>query len=135
MKKLFSISILMLLSVALIVPTVTLAQEKVPGQCTISRDVGVTGCNIGVCVFETNSKCGICCLLNTLYGITDWVFVVLIALSGIFVVLGAFSILTAAGSPDKVTSGRNYVLYAAIGLAVAFLARAIPAIVKMIVGA
>jgi len=89
---------------------------------------------------ETESNCytpkwGMICFLNTLYGITDWVFVALIALAGIFVVLGAFNIVTSSGSPEKVTSGRNYVLYAAIGLAVAFLARAIPAIVRMIVGA
>ena len=78
---------------------------------------------------------GMICLLNTLYGISDWIFVVLIALAVLFVIMGAFQMITAAGSPEKVSSGRQYILYAAIGLAVALLARAIPAIVRTIAGA
>lgn len=74
-------------------------------------------------------------LLNALYGITDWIFVVLIALAGIFVIMGAMNILTSGGDPSKVSSGRQYIMYAMIGLLLAFLARAIPGIVRLIVGA
>jgi len=42
--------------------------------------------------------------------------------------------LMSAGDTTKVSSGRNYIMYAAIGLIVGFLAKAIPAIVKLAVG-
>ena len=45
------------------------------------------------------------------------------------------NLIMAAGDPSKVTTGRQYVMYAVIGLIVGFLARAIPAIVKLAVGA
>jgi len=75
-----------------------------------------------------------CCLLNTIYSVTNWIFVILVGVVTIFVILGAFTIVTAAGSPEKLKSGKDYILYAAIGLLVAFLAKAIPGIVKIIVG-
>lgn len=87
------------------------------------------------CDFETNPKCGVCCFLQTLYKITDWIFVILIAVAALFVIIGAMNLLMSAGDPGKVTSGRNYVMYAVIGLIVGFLAKAIPAIVKLAVGA
>ena len=117
------------------------ASAQAPDSCTISADRlvriqsgGVLGNCVTDCVYTIND-CGICCLLNTLYGISDWIFVVLIALAVLFVIMGAFQMITAAGSPEKVSSGRQYILYAAIGLAVALLARAIPAIVRTIAGA
>jgi hypothetical protein len=77
---------------------------------------------------------GSVCLINTIYSITDWIFYILMAFVGIMIIIGAFTIITAGGSPEKVTSGRNYVLYAVIGMVVAFFARAIPAIVKTVIG-
>jgi hypothetical protein len=49
------------------------------------------------------------------------------------IVIGAFNIITAGGSPEKVTAGRNYILYALIGMVVAFFAKAIPAIVSALI--
>ena len=87
------------------------------------------------CIFEDKASCGVCCFVQTLYNVTDWIFVILIALAGLFVVLGSMNLIMAGGDPGKVTSGRQYVMYAVIGLIVGFLARAIPAIVKLAVGA
>jgi len=44
------------------------------------------------------------------------------------------TLLMAAGAPEKVTSGRNYIMYAALGLIVGLLAKAIPGLVRMIAG-
>ena len=77
---------------------------------------------------------GTVCLINTIYSITDWIFYILMAFVGVMIIIGAFTIITAGGAPEKVTSGRNYVLYAVIGMVVAFFARAIPAIVKTVIG-
>ena len=136
MQKISSVLILLSFLAVLVVPTVVSAAVGSPDTCTLSRDLTViTGdlaCDGVLPVSVTDH--GMCCLMNTLYNITDWIFVILVALVAIFVIMGAFTILTGAGAPEKITSGRNYILYAAIGLLVAFLAKAIPGIVKVISG-
>jgi len=87
---------------------------------------------------EVESSCyadewGTICLLNVINRVFDWVFVFIIALVGIMIVVGAFSIITAGGEPGKVTTGRNYILYALIGMVVALFARAIPAIISALI--
>ena len=140
MKKLFPALVIINFLVVLIAPAAALAATPDLGQCIMNRAIvlGTTPecpAKAAACVYDSNASCGMCCLLNTIYNITDWVFVVLIAAVSIMVILGAFSFLTSAGSPEGTKKGRDYILYAAIGLAVAFLARAVPALVKMIVGA
>jgi hypothetical protein len=49
-------------------------------------------------------------------------------------IMGALNIITAGGSPEKVTTGRNYIMYAVIGLIVALLAWELPNIVKAVAG-
>ena len=86
------------------------------------------------CDFTVNDSCGLCCVLGTIYNITDWVFVFLVALVAIFVIAGAFFFITSAGDPEKTKTGRNYILYAAVGLVVAFLAKAVPGLVRLVTG-
>jgi hypothetical protein len=110
-------------------------------QCTMRHTfTGFTGFScppaVGdICLF-TNAAftCGSCCLLDTIYTVTDWIFYLATAVAIIFIVLGAFSIITAGGSPEKVTSGRNYILYAVIGLIVGLMAKGIPALARAILG-
>jgi hypothetical protein len=83
---------------------------------------------------STTNTCGACCLLDTIYTVTDWIFYIVIAVALIFIILGAFSIITAGGSPEKVQSGRNYIVYAVIGLLVGLAAKAIPSIARAILG-
>jgi len=107
------------------------------GGCIMGRDVKVSGCSTAgqECNFDTNTKCGICCVLNTLYNVTNWMFIISVALSGIFIMLGAFQILMAGGNSENVDKGRHYITYAAIGLIAGLLSKAIPAVVRMAVGA
>lgn len=72
--------------------------------------------------------------MDTVYTVTDWIFVFVVTLVVIFILLGAFSILTAAGTPEKVATGRSYIIYACIGMFVALLAKAIPWIVRNVIG-
>lgn len=108
-----------------------------PSSCQVRADVngrlGVTGCAEGVCNYSAADNCTICCLLGTVLYITDWVFVALIALVMVFVLMGAFNILTAAGDPGKIETGKNRILWAAIGFGLALLARAVPSIVRFLV--
>jgi len=149
MKKILSVLVLISFLTVLAIPMVTSAQAEVPQECCqIGRDITVddTECSEddwvgpadGECdetiTCETN-KWGMFCLLNAIYTVTDWIFIILVAVAAVMVLWGAFTLLTAAGAPEKVTSGRNYIIYAVIGLAVGLLSKAIPAIVRVVLGA
>jgi len=84
------------------------------------------------CYTEENEWATVC-LLNVINRVFDWVFVFIIALVGVMIVAGAFNIITAGGEPGKVTTGRNFILYALIGMVIALFARAIPAIVSALI--
>ncbi len=121
-----------LILLGLLAATVVGAQVA-PTTCKITRNIilpdGTT------CPPQANIETqGICCLLQATYNVTDWIFVFLIALATVFVIIGAIFLLTAAGAPERIASGRNYIIFAVVGLAVGFLAKAIPGIVKLIVG-
>jgi len=72
--------------------------------------------------------------MDTVYTVTDWIFVFVITLVIIFILLGAFNLLTAAGTPEKIKSGRDYIIFACIGMLVALLAKSIPWIVRNVLG-
>lgn len=57
--------------------------------------------------------------------IINGLFVILMVLAAIAIVVAGYFFLTAGGDPDKVAKARNYVLYALIGVVVAFMARAL----------
>ena len=61
--------------------------------------------------------------------VTDGLFVVLMILAALMIVIAGYSFLTAAGDPEKVRKARDFVLYALVGVVVAFLARAFVALV------
>lgn len=151
MKKFLSALILIGFLGILVAPIMVSAQEAPRDCCTLKRAItldtascsaddvaapnaaAAIACDGPYCS-DSADKWGMFCLMNTLYSITDWIFVILVGLAGIFVIWGALTLIMAGGSPEKVSSGRNYVMYAAIGLIVGFLARAIPALVRMISG-
>lgn len=87
------------------------------------------------CPFDsTTFTCAVCCLMDSVYTVTDWIFVGITFVAVVMVLLGAYNMVTAAGNPEKVTAGKNYILWAAIGFIVALMARAIPAIARNILG-
>jgi hypothetical protein len=140
MKKFLPALILISFLAVLLMPMVASAQvemEEIEG-CTLRHNfsgwekIECPGENTFCEFTDEDLDCPMCCLLDTIYTVTDWIFAGVVALVVIFVLIGAFNLLTAAGSPEKVTSGRNYIIYAAVGMFVALLAKAIPAIVKAI---
>ena len=64
-----------------------------------------------------------------------WAFYFLIVLAVIFVIVAAFKYLTAAGDPEKVKAAGATLLYAAVAIGVALLAKAVPLVVGSFVGA
>ena len=158
MKKIFAILTILTIAVSVIPAVVSAATNmEGPSECckmrrsvTIDGDEAVAGaivgssavvgavtCYIGgvkVAVTDGKDNWGMYCTLNTINTLVDYIFIFIVTMVMIFVMLGAFSILTAAGDPEKITTGRNYIIYAAVGMAIAFLARAVPALMKAILG-
>ncbi len=98
-------------------------------NCTTSLENGES-----LCLYNTGD-CGMCCLLNGVYNVTDWIFVVLMAVASFMIIWGAVLFTTSSGDPEKTGRARSLILYAAVGIAVALFARAVPPAVKMIIGA
>lgn len=61
--------------------------------------------------------------------IVGWMFTFLIILSVVFVLVAAFKYLTAGGDPEKVKGASHTLIYAAIAIVVAIMARAIPLLI------
>lgn len=78
--------------------------------------------------------------INTLIGqnslictFIGWIFWFFIVLTIVFILVAAFKYLTAAGDPEKVKSASHTLLYAAIAVVVALIAKGFPLIVNSIV--
>jgi len=152
MKKILSALALISFLFFLVAPAIVSAQTEGPSDCckmkrvlTIEGTTCAAGSivgpktgdpctSIGTAVSCGSAYWGAYCLINTLYNITDWIFVILIALAGLFVIIGAFTFVMSAGDPEKTKKGREYILYAMIGLVIAFLAKAVPGLVKLVSG-
>jgi len=149
MKKVLPVLVLLSFLAVLLVPVIASAAAAPADCCRLNRafiDINaactkgtVVGSGSGVCpVLEAGetvtivTEWGACCTLDTINKVIDWVFVGIIVAVIIFVLLGAMTILGAGGDPEAVGKGRNYIMYAAIGLVVAFLARAVPSIVSLV---
>ncbi len=62
------------------------------------------------------------------------VFIISLILTPLFVMIGAFYIMTAGDSKDRMSTGKKFILYAVIGLIVIFFSRAIIGLIHGILG-
>jgi hypothetical protein len=63
-------------------------------------------------------------------GIAGWVFTAAIIISIIIAILTGIQYMTAGGNPEKLKSAHHKLLYIAVGLAIALLARAMPTMIN-----
>jgi len=111
------------------------------GTCDENKVVAVTSSVVTQCG-STSDACpsGIgpiwatFCLIDTIQYATNWIFYILSVVVALLAIYGAFVITTAAGDPNKVTSGRQILTFALIGLALALFAKFLPSIVIFFVG-
>lgn len=68
--------------------------------------------------------------VSTVQGITNWVFVILLVFAVIFIVLAGFQFIAGGGDPQAVAQARQKLIWAAVGIAVALLAKGIPATIS-----
>ncbi len=73
-------------------------------------------------------------VMAVLERIVDWAFSILLVFAAIMIVIAGFYFVTASGDPERVATARNFVLWALIGVLVAFLSRGMVALVRRIVG-
>ncbi len=66
--------------------------------------------------------------------VVNWVFAFFLVMAVLFIIIAAFQFLTAGGDSTKVSGARDKLLYAAVGIMVAMLSRALIPMVKMILG-
>ena len=78
-----------------------------------------------------NTVRGLVGLLCVAFG---WLFYILIVFAIITIVLAGFNYATAGDDPEKVKKATKMILYCAIAIAVALLAKGIPAIVGNFIG-
>ena len=140
-KKIVPTLVLSILLVGLAMPLLASAQTEPLQSCTIRKDLsGLTSIRCPaqgqVCLYSNDAyDCGICCIMNSVYNITDWVFLFVMAIAILMVIISAFIFVTAGGDAEKTKKARDYMMYAAIGIGVGLLAKAVPVIVRTIVGA
>ncbi len=137
MKKILSIFATVSLLAVLVLPAVSLAQippsGTIPEKCVMANTI--TDCpGIGQDSFASAANGGTCCLLNTIYTVTNWIFYIMTLIAVLMIVYGGFVYITAAGDPAKATSGKGILTFAIIGLAIALLAKLVPSLVRFILG-
>lgn len=118
MIKKITIGVLLVSALTLSVGGIAGAQESIPGE--------FTGINTTI---KTGSG-----LVTAIQGIVDWIFVALLIAAGIFIVLAGFQFVTQGGDPNAIGEARRKLLYAAIGIIIATLAKAIPLAIRNITG-
>lgn len=151
MKKIFSIILSLVLISLIAAPLIALAQGTGAKECcTIKRDYPdlkdnnkycsanqVVGPKGGSCpdkITCENKNWGTICLMETVYNVTDWIFYIILSIAVIMGVISGFMFMTSGGDPTKTKSARDLLMYMAIGLVVAALAKVIPSIVRTMVG-
>jgi len=141
MKKIILAIALGVMLVALVAPGVSLAQgEQPPEFCTMKTAVENCG-GVGETVGSPNSGAtnlqenwGMCCLVNSVYNVTNWIFYLLMIIVVVMVVVGGATYMLSAGNPERAGKGKSIIIYGIVGLVIALLARLIPSIVKLVVG-
>jgi len=67
--------------------------------------------------------------------VSGWLLGLLLTLAGIFLTVGAFYYLTAAGDENKLKKAKNYIIYTVVAVAVGLLSKLLVTVVKGLLGA
>jgi hypothetical protein len=73
-------------------------------------------------------------VMEVLDRIVDSLFAILLVVAAIAITVAAYYFVTASGEPDKVKKARDFVIYALVGVLLAFLAKGLIYLVANIVG-
>lgn len=131
-KKFLLVIISLTLIVNLFLP-LTVNADGAPTKCKMRYEVKIGD---ETCAkdkeIELDSDEAACCFINALYSVRDWLFYILLTVAAIFIIVAAYHFVTAAGDPEKIKTARHFVLYALIGVLVAFMATGLVKLVEWI---
>jgi hypothetical protein len=122
MKSLYITKRMMLLlfiGAFFIFPLISSAQSRGSGTINANQGTSIGGFDDVIGLIEKASL---------------WLLRIIIAVSVIMILVGAFYYTTSGGSEDKVEKGKKYIIYAVVGIAVALLAQAIVSLTQQFVG-
>lgn len=83
---------------------------------------------------ELTSPTGNQTILDLLKRIATYAYWIAFPIAVIMILYGAFQILTAAGDPNKVSSGRKTIIYTLVGLVIVIVAAGLPSLIQQILG-
>lgn len=110
--------VLSLLAIIILTPALASAAGGLKGVPEASNTILANGPN------------GVLRLINT---ITNWLFTILLMLAVVFIILAAYKYLLSGGG-EEVGAAHKMIIYAAVAIAVAFLAKGIVFVVEQLVG-
>ncbi len=85
-----------------------------------------------ICIKNPLTACSIEDIVEKITTIVFWLGTILVPL---MVLIGAFYMITAGGSAERVKKAKNIFMYAAIGLAILLFAKALSTMIKWLLGA
>lgn len=109
--------------------------SNVDTECVKGAVVGpktTADCTLGN-ITKTTDAWAMCCLVDTVNNITNWIFYFLLIVAVLMILIGGIIFMFAGGDAEKAGKGKSFIIYAIIGVAIGLLAKAIPALVVFIV--
>jgi len=67
-------------------------------------------------------------------GIVDWVYKMALIVAPLMITVGAFYLITAAGDPERVNTGKKIITWTMIGIAVVLLATSVKLVIESLLG-
>jgi FtsH-binding integral membrane protein len=83
----------------------------------------------------TEPVTGIEDLLDIINRIATWLFAIVLAIAVIVLLIAGLNWVTSGGDEEKVASARKMLTWALVGIAIAFLAKGLIALIRQLVGA
>jgi hypothetical protein len=108
----------------------TIVGPKEPKWCDVDGDGKMKGKEESP---TSTPKWATCCFLDSVYTISDWLFMVFLAFTLIMFAIAGYLFLFSGGVPQNIEKARNYIFWAAIAMALVLLSKLIPAIIRAIV--
>jgi len=97
---------------------------------------GLAGQASAIATPETTVPTGITTaqgFIDALRTLTDWLFVILVVIAVVFIILAGLQFITGGGDPTAVSAARTKLIWAAVGVGIALLARGLPAAVQNLI--
>ena len=86
----------------------------------------------GVVKFENPIKMQ--SIAEVITGIVDWVSKIALIVAPLMITVGAFYLITAAGDPERVNTGKKIITWTIIGIAVVLLATSFKLVIESLLG-